>query len=119
MGDGGGRHKVVRPGPSFSLVGQVDKMTGRTDCPVANTAGAFLRVHCSVLKRGWSESGSGEVFNGFCVALPDEMSAWNESLGNPGLPEGPLFPARPFVRFVWLSRGVLWVGVGGPPSAAE
>ena len=31
MGDGGGRHNVVRPGPWLLLVGQVQEKTGRDD----------------------------------------------------------------------------------------
>ena len=29
-GDGRGRHNVLQPRPSFSFIGQVDEMTGRT-----------------------------------------------------------------------------------------
>ena len=31
MGDGGGRHNAVRPGPWLLLVGQVQEKTGRDD----------------------------------------------------------------------------------------
>jgi len=31
VGDGGGRHNVVRPGPWLLLVGQVQEKTGRDD----------------------------------------------------------------------------------------
>jgi len=54
VGDGGGQHNVVRPGPGLLLVGQVLEKTGRDD-EMSSVLVLPRCEHCSEIQYGSGE----------------------------------------------------------------